>query len=191
MENSFESVEKPVKRKLRWYQYSLRSLLIFVTLFAVALSLVTTLGLELISGFSGLVLSCVFVLLLAFALVPIDWAVSRLPYWTTFIFTPALYGGLAFVFYIFGEAIDQPHPAYLDGSNWLTHGTTSGGQFILPIMVGMFVLVAIDTVVQKSRPRDCAFSPRLRSIWHGIGSLHVRLILIIGVLLLRAATPIP
>ena len=38
MENSLESVLKPVKRKLRWYQYSLRSLLIFVTLFAVACS---------------------------------------------------------------------------------------------------------------------------------------------------------
>ena len=38
MENSLESVLKPVKRKLRWYQFSLRTLLIFVTLFAVACS---------------------------------------------------------------------------------------------------------------------------------------------------------
>jgi hypothetical protein len=38
MESPSQSVEKPVKRKLRWYQFSLRSLLIFVTLFAVACS---------------------------------------------------------------------------------------------------------------------------------------------------------
>jgi hypothetical protein len=38
MENPSQSVEKPVKRKLRWYQFSLRSLLIFVTLFAFACS---------------------------------------------------------------------------------------------------------------------------------------------------------
>ena len=38
MEDSLESIEKPVKRKLRWHQFSLRSLLIFVTLFGVACS---------------------------------------------------------------------------------------------------------------------------------------------------------
>jgi hypothetical protein len=38
MEDSSESAEKPVKRKLRWYQFSLRSLLIFITLFGVACS---------------------------------------------------------------------------------------------------------------------------------------------------------
>jgi hypothetical protein len=38
MASPSESVEKPVKRKLRWYQYSLRTLLIVVTLFAVACS---------------------------------------------------------------------------------------------------------------------------------------------------------
>jgi hypothetical protein len=38
MVDSSQPVEKPVKRKLRWYQFSLRSLLIFVTLFAVACS---------------------------------------------------------------------------------------------------------------------------------------------------------
>lgn len=38
MEDSSQPVEKPVKPKLRWYQYSLRSLLIFVTLFAFACS---------------------------------------------------------------------------------------------------------------------------------------------------------
>jgi hypothetical protein len=38
MEDSSQSVEKPVKQKLRWYQFSLRSLLIFVTLFAIPCS---------------------------------------------------------------------------------------------------------------------------------------------------------
>jgi hypothetical protein len=184
MENSSESVEKPVVRRLRWYQFSLRSLLIFVTLFAVALALVTTFGIELISGFSGLVLSGVLVLLLALALVPIDWAISRLPYWTTFILTPALYGGLVFAFYVFGEAIDQPHPDFLDGSNWLTHGMASGGQWILPIMAGMFFLISIDAAMQKSRPRDRQYYPRLLSVWRGLPSLSVRWILMIGGLLI-------
>jgi hypothetical protein len=38
MENSPVSGEKPRKRKLRWNQFSLRSLLIFVTVFAFACS---------------------------------------------------------------------------------------------------------------------------------------------------------
>jgi hypothetical protein len=38
MENSTESVAKPAARKLRWYQFSLRSLLVAVTLFGIACS---------------------------------------------------------------------------------------------------------------------------------------------------------
>jgi hypothetical protein len=38
MENSSESVAKPAARKLRWYQFSLRSLLVAVTLFGIACS---------------------------------------------------------------------------------------------------------------------------------------------------------
>ena len=163
------------------FQFSLRTLLAVVTLCTVALSFITTLGRELVLGFSGLALSCVFVLLLALALIPFDGLVSRLPYWTAFIFTPILYGGLTFAFFLFGEAIDQPHPEYLDG-NWLTHGAAEGSQFAPIIAIGVLIMIAIDAAVQGSGPRDRAYYPRLGSIC--LGLLHVRLILIIGGLLI-------
>ena len=158
------------------FQFSLRSLLMVVTLCAVALSAVKTLGLEIALGFSGLGLSCVFVLLLAFL---VNSAVSHLPHLASFIFTPILYGGLAFAFFVFGETIDQPHPDYAEG-NWLTRGATSGIAFFLFAAVAMLIVVAIDAAVQRGRPRDCAYYPRLSQLSRGLDCLHVRLILIIG-----------
>jgi hypothetical protein len=159
------------------FQFSLRSLLAVVTLCAVALAATKTLGLEIILGFSGLGLSWVFVLLLALALIPLDHAMSRLPFWASVISTPILYGCLAFAFYLFGEAIDQPHPVYAEG-NWLTRGAAQGIAFFPFAAVGMLILVAIDSAVQRSHPRDSAYYPRLINLWRG--SLHVRLFLIVG-----------
>jgi hypothetical protein len=180
--DSLPTAEPPPK--LRWFQYSLRSLFVLTTLVAIGMSLIATLGLELVIGFSGLVLSCGFVLLLAAALIPFAGVVSRLPYWTSLVLTPILYGVLAFAFFLFGEAIDQPHPAYLSG-NWLTHGVAQFFQVekLTTIMAGMLIVVAIDAAVQRSRPRDRSYCPRLPSLWRGLSSLPVRLILVIGTLL--------
>ncbi len=73
------------------FQFSLSSLLAFVTLCAVALAAAKTLGLELFLGFSGLAYSCGFVLLLALALIPLDSAVSRLRDWKLFVFIAILF----------------------------------------------------------------------------------------------------
>jgi hypothetical protein len=151
-------------------------MLVFVTACALALSVFTTLGLELGVGFWGLASSCGFVLLLAVVVMLLDRAVSRLPDWSSFIFIPILYGALGLAFFLFGEAIDQPHP---DGG-WLARGAASSVQFITPIMAVMVVLVTIDGALQPSRPRDRGYYPRLASVWRGLGSPHVRLILIIG-----------
>ena len=165
------------------FQFSLRTLLSVVTLFVVALAVITTFGMELVAGFSGLVLSCIFVLLLALALVPFDSMGSRLPYWTSFAFTPVLYGGLNFAFFLFGEAIDQPHPEYSDGGSWLTHGVANICQSIPMLVAAMIVIVVVDAALQSSRPRDGAYFPRLVNLWRGLRLLRVRLLLIIGGLL--------
>ncbi len=161
------------------FQYSLRSLLIVVTLCAVVLAVIKSIGMEIIVEFSGLAFSCAFVFLLALALIPLDKAVSRLPNCATLIGIPVLYCALPFVFYILGEAIDQPHPEYAEG-NWLTRGVAAAGEFTLPIAVVMSVLVGIDAAMQRNRPRDNAYYPRLSSLRHGLDLLHVRLILIVG-----------
>jgi hypothetical protein len=168
------------KMRRHWYQYSLWALLAAVTIIAVILSIITSFGLDLVAGFSGLAISCVFVLLLALALVPLDWMVSRLPYWTSLILAPILYGVFAVVFSIFGEAIDQPHPIFANGSDWLTRGAVYGGQFFPFVVIAIAILVAVDGAVQGSRPRDGAYYPRLGNVGRGLGLLHVRLILIIG-----------
>ena len=156
-----------------------------VTLFAVALAAAKTLGFEFIPGFSGLAWSFGFVVLLALTMIPLDWAISRLPYWTLFIFIPILYFGLGFAFFLFGEAIDQPHLAYLDGSNWLTHGVSFFFhlEMIATVVVGMLIVIAFDAALQRNRPRDGAYYPRLANVWRNLGLFHVRLILIIGGLL--------
>ncbi len=159
------------------FQFSLRSLLMVVTLCAVVSAAAKTLGLELVLGFSGLGLSCGFVLLLALALIPLDSALSRMPYLASVIFMPILYGGLTFIFFIFGEAIDQPHPDYAEG-NWLTHGVAEGIPLVVLAAIAMLILVGIDALIQRSRPRDAAYYPQLSNLWHG--PLYVRLILIIG-----------
>jgi hypothetical protein len=160
------------------FQFSLRTLFGVVTLCAVVMALVASFGPEMILGFSGLVWSGILVAGLAFALSPLSKVVSRLPYSTSFIIVPILYGGLGLVFFLFGEAIDQPHPMYADGSTWLTHGVSP--EIIVVLVVGMLFAVAIDAVVQKDRPRDRVYFPQLLNIWHGLSSLHVRLILVIG-----------
>ena len=135
-------------------------------------------------GFSGLAWSCGFVLLLALAFVPFDRVVSRLPYWVSFIFTPILYVGLSFAFFLFGEAIDQPHPAYQTGT-WLAYGVAQFHMEMIAIaVVGMLIVIAIDAVVQTSRPRDRIYYPQLLNVWRGLGLLHVRLIVIIGGLII-------
>jgi len=57
------------------FQYSLGTLLAVVTLCAVVLSAISTLGLEIVAGCSGLAWSCGFVLLLALLLIPFEAAV--------------------------------------------------------------------------------------------------------------------
>jgi hypothetical protein len=161
------------------FQFSLRTVLAVVTLCAVVLAAVKTLGMKLVLGFSGLGLSCGFVLLLALALIPLDRAMSRLSYLASAIFTPFLYGALGFAFFIFGEAIDQPHPDYAEG-NWLTRGAVGGISFMFLAAMGMLILVTIDAAVQGSRTADGAYYPRLANLWRGLNLLHVRLILIIG-----------
>jgi hypothetical protein len=169
--------------ELRWYQYRLRSLVVLMFLVAVVMAVITTLGLGLLVGFTGLVLSVGYVLLLALALTPIDRALSRFPYRTSLALTPILYVGLAFAFFIFGEAIDQPHPACVSG-NWLTHGVADFVGFGVLTTAGMLIVVALDAAVQTCRPRDRSYYPRLQNIWRGRRALPVRLIFIIGGLLI-------
>src|SRR5262245_46228184 len=103
---------------LRW-QFNLRALFVAVSIFAVLLAVAAAIGIEMVLGFKGLLLSCGFVLLVTFALTPIDKLRTRLPPLTALICTPLLYCLVSLAFFMFGEAIDQPHPLYERG-NWIT-----------------------------------------------------------------------
>jgi hypothetical protein len=161
------------------FQFSLRTLLFIVTLCVVGMAIVKSLGVNLLLEFSGLALSGCFIFGLALALVHFDRVASRLPLWTTFILIPGLYGVLTFAFYIFGEAIDQPHPEYMEG-NWLSRGAAAAGGVCVFIGIVVFGITAIDAAVQKGRPQDRAYYPRLTNLQSGLALLHVRLILIFG-----------
>jgi hypothetical protein len=174
-----DAVHEPETKSNR-LQFSLRTLLVGVTLCAVGVAIVTSLGVEFTLAFSGFAFSCVFVCLLVLALAPLDLISSRLPYSTNFILTPLLYCILAFAFFMFGEAIDQPHPIYAHG-NWLTSGVANFIQFIPIFAVAALILVAIDAAVQRGRPRDSAYFPRFSTLWRGLSSIQIRLVLIVGV----------
>jgi hypothetical protein len=167
----------------RRFQFGLGSVMIGVTLIAVILSAGKTLGWEFLPGFSSLAWSIAFTLLLVLALSPLDKCLSRLPYWTSFILTPILYAILNFTFFLFGETIDQPHPVYLDGSTWLGRAVANGLQLTPFVVIATFIIMVIDCAMQRSRPRDGAYYPRLANIGRGLGSVRVRLILTIGLLL--------
>jgi hypothetical protein len=108
-----------------------------------------------------------------------------LPYWISFVFFPILYGGLFLAFFLFGEAIDQPHPAYFDGSTWLTRGVSEFLKLdMVAVVAGMLLTIVVDAVAQRNRPRDHRYYPQLLNIWRGRRLLHVRLILIFGGLLI-------
>jgi hypothetical protein len=162
------------------FQFSLRTLMAVTTLCAVGLALLTTLGMDVLLAFCGLIFSCGFVLLLALALVPVDRLVARMPYLVSLILTPVLYCALAFAFFLFGEAIDQPHPEYAEG-NWVTHGVLQFLKFAPLIAAVMLVLVVLDASAQISRPKDRVYYPQIVRLCHGIHSLSVRLVLIVGI----------
>jgi len=170
------------------FQFSLRTLFVVMTLWAVALATVSTLGLKLVLGCSGLAFSCGFVLLLALLLIPLDSAVSRREGWTSFVFTALLFCGLALAFCFFDAAINQPHPYYLNSGQqvtnaWLVRAVVDSAVATpLPAFI-LLLPVAFHLESRTNDPRDRAYYPRLMNVWRGLGLLRVRLILIIGGLL--------
>ena len=166
------------------FQFRLSSLLAVVTLCAVALAAAKTLGFELFLGLSGLAWSCGFVLLLALSLIPLDSAVSHPNNWIVFVFTAVLFCGLDFAFLLFDAAVNQPHRFYAQFSTeWLVRAV-AGSAFASPLAAIFLLIPAILHLESRaSGPKYCAYYPRLVNVWRGLGLLHVRLILMIGVLL--------
>jgi hypothetical protein len=169
------------------FQFSLGSLLAVVTLCAVIMAAVKTLGLELVLGFSGLASSCGFVLLLALALVPFDSAISRLHDWKLFVFTAILFYGLDFAFGLFDAAVNQPHPEYIDGGQitnaWVLRAV-AGSAAAAPLpAIFLLIPVAFNFESPRGRRWGHAYYPQLANVRRGLRLLHVRLILMIGGLL--------
>ncbi len=163
------------------FQFSLSNLLAFVTLCALLLAAAKTLGWGFFHGFSGLAWSCGFVLLLALALVPLDWATLRLPYWKSFIFTAILFCGLDFAFLLFDAAINQPR--HYSAQEWLAQ-VAAASAFAAPLApIFLLIPVILHLEPRTSGPKDRAYYPRLANVWRGLRLLKVRLILMVGGLL--------
>lgn len=162
--------------------FTRRSLLELTGFVAIILVTAFALGHELVLELSGFFLSCGFVVLIAFALIPVDRVNSKFPSSAILIFTPILYSILILAFFLFGEVIDQPHPIYLQG-NWITVAL-SNFLPVLPLMfIAILILVALDAVLQQSHPRDVAYYPRMSQLRGVVSRTECRLTLAIGVLL--------
>jgi hypothetical protein len=169
----------------RRLQFSLRSVFVLISLCAIVLALAKALGVELLLGFSGFFLSCGFVLLLVYAMTPFHRLVVHSLFSSALVFIPVLYCTLATIFFLFGEAIDQPHPAFLIG-NWVTAALDNFWP-VLPIVgIATVILVALDGVVQQSRPRDVAYYPRFSNLRTALARFELRLPLVIGLMLVFA-----
>jgi hypothetical protein len=165
------------------FQFGLSSLLAVVALCAVVMAAAKALGPEIVLGFSGLAWSCGFVLLLALALIPFDSAISRQSDWKVFVFSAILFCGLEFAFSLFDFQVNQPQ-RYCSPFNgeWLLRAAVSATAAPL---AAIFLLIPaiLHPESRASAPKDRAYYPRLVKVWRGMGLLHVRLILMIGVLL--------
>jgi len=169
------------------FQFRLSSLLAVVTLCAIVLAAAKTLGFGLFLGFSGLVWSCGFVLLLALALIPFDSAISRLSDWNSFVFTAILFCGLDFAFLLFDAAVNHPHRFYAHfNREWLVEAAARAAWAAPLAAIFLLIPVILHLESRESGPKDRAYYPRLVNVWRGLGLLHVRLILMIGVLLVVA-----
>jgi hypothetical protein len=170
------------------FQFSLRTLVEAVMMCAIVLATVSTFGLEVVFGCTGLALACGFVVLLAVALIPLDSTVSHLHNWTLFIFTILLFGALAFGFRLFDSAINQPHPDYLSSGSqvtnaWLSRAMTGAAAAAPLTAIVMLIPIVIHWESRTSHPRDRAYYPQLANVWRGLGLFRVRLVLIVGGLL--------
>jgi hypothetical protein len=166
----------------RRLQFRLRTLLALVSLCAIIFALAKAFGLELLLGFSGFFLSCGFVVLAAYAMTAFDRVVADSLFSSALIFVPALYCILATSFFLFGEAIDQPHPAYVNG-NWITVALANFLPGLPFVGIATAALVALDGSVQQSRPRDVAYYPRFWNLRIALSRFEIRLSLLVGVML--------
>jgi hypothetical protein len=169
------------------FQFGLGTLLTVVTLCALAMAVISTLGPKIILGCAGLVYSFALVLVLALLLIPLDPVVSRLRDGALFVFTSILLYGLAFAFCLFDATINQPHPEYVLNSQvtdaWLIRAVMGSALSALLTATLMLLPVAYHFESRKGGPRDWAYYPRLVNVWRGLRLPRVRLILIIGGLL--------
>ncbi len=169
------------------FQFSLRTLLMVVTLYAVALGAAKAIGLGLALEFSGLAWSFIFVLLLALSIVPFDRTISRLEGWRLFAVTAILFCCLNSAFFLFDAVVNQPHYVvvfgYEQGIEWLTRAVA--GSAVTTALTAIFLLLPVGFIfaLPKLRPKGHAYYPQLANVWCGLGLPHVRLILMIGGLL--------
>lgn len=128
--------EAPISRR-RWLRFSLGTLLAWLTVIGVGLGAIRAVGLNVVAGFVGLLLASVFALGCILCLWPLATVLRRLHPLVGFLIAPVIYGGLGIIFFLFGEAIDQPHPSYVTG-NWFTVGLSKG----LP-MIPLFAIAGL------------------------------------------------
>ena len=125
-------------------------------------------------------LSYLFVFLLILCLTPLATLISRSKPALGYCLTPLIVGASTVLFYMFGEFIDQPHPAYEQG-NWLTHAIDQSIDYIPMSVVIIAILLGIEVVVQYGRNRDpLFFANGIRFVRALASSRHARLLFIVG-----------
>ncbi|HEV3136504.1 MAG TPA: hypothetical protein VGZ26_01345 [Pirellulales bacterium] len=126
-------------------QFNLGTLLAWLTVIGLGLGAVKAVGLSVVLGFSGLFLSCLFVPVIVLCLWPLASILSRWHDSVGVVIAPLVYGAVGITFFMFGEAIDQPHPSYVSG-NWFTVGMNNGLPMIPLFAIGGLICAGPDAM---------------------------------------------
>jgi hypothetical protein len=161
---------------------------IFLALIAAAIILLvlnTALGL----GFSGLIWSCFFVPFCVFLIGTLCESNSRLRNLPALLTVPILYCIIGTSFYVFGEAIDQPHPKMADGliplpRGWIMRAVIDCANYIPYFWVTAFLFVAIDSAFQQRLPKDRRYFASFSTLFKASSSKLAGIVFLAGFLLI-------
>jgi hypothetical protein len=128
----------------------------------------------------GFAASVLLVVLISAGLSRLQRALPELADVEALFVIPAVYFVITLVFYLFAEAIDQPHPDYRDFQSWITRSLMPASFLAVLVAAVVFVLVPFDIYLMAPRSSGIVFYPRIVELFSRTTPLGYRLCALAG-----------